>query len=129
MNRLICLTSIFFALVLHPMVQGQSRVYAKFGANGETVGIYNLSVPAQPCGSWNVFEGAISSVNSWKQKRTIEYRFAIENRTGELIFEFTLGHDDMSQSDVRDLINRRNRVRVRACRKGRYWSAGEVTRL
>ena len=127
MNREIFLRSVLIALLLPAAFAAQSRAYAKFGSEGETVGLYNLS--EESCDEPKVFEGAVSSVNSWKGRTDIRLRFAIEAHGGQRSFEFTLGMDEISQSDVRGLISRTQRVRIRACRhSGRYWTAQEVTR-
>ena len=128
MNRT-WLKSILFVLLLQPTLQAQTRAYAKFGRSGETVGLYNLMSQSSACGYRKVFEGVVSNFNSWKQGIEIDYRFAIDVGGGQRLFEFTLGVDDISQADIRDLISRRQRVRIRACRsRGRYWAAEEVTR-
>ena len=127
MKRETFLRSVVIALLLPAALSAQSRAYAKFGSKGETVGLYNLS--KEPCGELRAFEGSVSSVNWWTGRAAIRFRFAIDVRDGQRSFEFTLGIDEISQSDVRDLISRTHRVRIRACRSsGRYWSAREVTR-
>ena len=127
MNREMLLRSVLAALLLPAALSAQSRAYAKFGASGETVGLYNLS--EESCGEPRTFEGAVGSFNSWKGRTDIRFRFSIDIRGGHRSFEFTLGIDEISQSDVRGLISRTQRVRIRACRNsGRYWAAHEITR-
>ena len=127
MNRHKYLRSVLVALLLPAAVSAQSPAYAKFGPNGETVGLYNLA--EQSCGDPKVFVGLVSSVNSWKRRNEVDYRFAIDLGGGQRSFEFTLGIDEISKTDIGNLIFRGRRVRVRACRgRGRYWAVDEVTR-
>jgi hypothetical protein len=120
---------LLLAAGLPDTIYPQSRAYAKFGSNGETVGLYNLMSQSNACGDRKVFEGGVSNFNSWRHGMEIDYRFAIDVGGGQRLFEFTLGVDDISRADIRDLISRSRRVRIRACRsRGRYWAAEEVTR-
>ena len=129
MNLHTCLRSVLFALLLPAALSAQSRAYAKFGSNGETVGLYNLTERSTACGERRVFEGVVSNVNSWKQRSEIHYRFAIALGAGQRSFEFTLSVDEISPADIGNLISRRRRVRVRGCGdKARYWAAEEITR-
>ena len=129
MNRRTYLKSILLALLFPRSFVAQSRAYAKFGPNGETVGLYNLIKDRFAGGTWRVFEGSITGVSVARRGDDVEYRFGLDaggNRS--LVVRFTLKRDDLSEADVRGLVEKRMRVKVRACRTGRAWTAEEVTR-
>ena len=128
MNRRIILGSILFALLLTTTPSAQSRAYAKFGARGETVGLYNLLRKQGTCTMPQVFEGVVAAVSVRLRPTETEYRFALDGTVGQRLYKFALSPDDMSEVDVRDLISKRQRVRVRACRHAGYWAVAEVTR-
>lgn len=129
MNRRMWLKSFLLSLIFRPSLSAQSRAYVKFGAGGETVGLYNLMKRGASCGFWQVSEGTVAGVSVEKGKTEAEYRFAMNGRVGVRVFEFTLGPDDISESDIRDLLTKKRGVKVRACRNGRQWLAEEITRL
>ena len=130
MNRRTYLKSILAALLLPQSFVAQSRAYAKFGPGGETVGIYNLMKDRFASGRWQVFEGTITGVAVDRRGDDVDYRFGLEARGNRNFgFRFTLKRDDLAEADVRGLIGKRNRVKVRACKTGRAWTVGEVTRL
>jgi hypothetical protein len=109
-------------------VAAQSSAYAKFGAHGETVGIYNLLRKPDMCTMQQVFEGVVAAVSARKRPTETEYRFALDGTVGQRLYKFALSPDDLSEVDVRDLLSKRQRVRVRACRHAGYWAVAEVTR-
>jgi hypothetical protein len=130
MTRRTYLKSILLALLFPRSLVAQSRPYAKFGPNGETVGLYNLPRDRFAGGTWQVFEGSVTGVSVARRGNDVEYRFGLDtggNRN--LVLRFTLKRDDLSEADVRGLVEKRTRVKVRACRTGRAWTAEEVTRL
>jgi hypothetical protein len=130
MNRRTYLKSILLALLFPRSFAGQSRAYAKFGSSGETVGLFNLMRDRFAGGSWQVFEGSITGVSVARRDDDVEYRFGLEARGNRsLVVRFTLKRDDLSETDVRALVEKRMRVKVRACRTGRVWTAEEITRL
>jgi hypothetical protein len=128
MQRRAFYRAIILALILSGVTNAQSRAYAKFGAGGETVGLYNLVREPARCDLWQVFDGLVATVSSRKRATDIEHRFALDGSVGQRVFQFSLRADDISQPDVRSLIFKRQRVRVRACRRAGYWEAEEVTR-
>ena len=129
MNRRTWLKSLLLGLILPPSLAAQSRAYVKFGSGGETVGLYNLMDRGASCVFWQVVEGTIAGFSIDKSKTQIEYRFALNPGVGLRVFQFTLGRDDISDADIRDLLTRKRRVKVRACRNGRKWLAEEITRV
>ena len=130
MNRRTWLISTLFGFLVPRSLVAQSRAYAKFGPNGEAVGLYNLMRERFVGGSWQVFEGSINGVSVAKRNDDVEYRFGLDARGNRnLVLRFTLKRDDLSEADVRGLVDRKRRVKVRACRTGRVWSAEEITRL
>ena len=129
MNRRTWLKSLLLSLIFSPPLKAQSRAYAKFGPDGETVGLYSLMTSSALCGTWQVVEGTVANVNVDKRDNETEYRFALNLRVGTRIFQFTLALDDISESDIRDLLAKKRGVKVRACRSGRQWMAEEITRL
>ena len=122
------LVSTLLVLMLASGISAQSQAYAKFGAAGETVGLYNLQRTPPKCSIWEVVEDVVASVSSRKRPKEIQYLFALKATVGQRLFRFSLGLEDISQADVRDLLSTRKRVRVRACRSTGYWAVDQVTR-
>ena len=129
MNRRIIPGSILFALLLTTTPSAQSRAYAKFGARGETVGLYNLLRKSDTCTMRQVFEGVVAAVSVLRRPTETEYRFALDGTVGKRLYKFALSSDEMSDVDVRNLISKRKGIRVRACRQAGYWAVEEVTRV
>lgn len=129
MNRRIFFGSIMFALLLTYAPSAQSRAYAKFGARGETVGLYNLLRKSDTCTMRQVFEGVVAAVSARRRPTETEYRFALDGTVGKRLYKFALSPDEMSEADVRNLISKRQGIRVRACRQAGYWAVEEVTRV
>ena len=128
MNRRTWLKSLLLSLIFSPSMAAQGRAYAKFGSGGQTVGLYNLMKRGASCGFWQVFEGTVAGFSMDKGKTETEYRFALSLGIGLRAFQFTLGLDDISEADIRDLLTKKRGVKVRACRNGRQWLAEEITR-
>lgn len=129
MDRRTYLKSILLALLFPRTFEAQSRPYAKFGPNGETVGLYNLLRNSGACTLSQIVEGVVAAVSSRKRPTETEYRFALEGTIGQRVYKFALSTDEMSEADVRNLISKRQGIRVRACRRAGYWAVEEVTRV
>lgn len=129
MNRRTWLKSMLLSVIFSPSLTAQSsRAYAKFGPDGETVGLYNLMTSADLCGNWQVTEGTVMSLGVDKVGKQLDYRLLLSLRTGPRSFQFSLGSDDISEADIRNLLSRKRAVKVRGCRSGRQWLAEEITR-
>ena len=128
MNRRTVFTLILLTLVVQSGVSAQSRAYAKFGASGEALGLYNLHHETEDCKVRQVFDGVVAVVSARKRKSEIRYQFALEGSVGLRVFRVVLGLEDLPDADVRALISRRQRVRLKACRRPGYWAVEEVTR-
>ena len=128
MTRRNFLRSILLVLMFALAVSAQTRAYAKFGANGETIGLYNLQPIPPKCTIREVVEDMVASVSSRKRPTEIQYLFALKRTVGQRLFRFSLGIDDISQPDVRDLLSSGQHVRVQACRSSGYWAVEQVTR-
>ena len=109
----------------------QSNSYAKFDANGRTIGLYNLLATTTGCESGRVFNGVISKVTYEVNDHTYAYTFALTTRGKSLSINLILSDDEVLQPDVEDIIRKNIRVRVRArqCGNGGIWTAEEVRRL
>ncbi|HEX6125642.1 MAG TPA: hypothetical protein VFZ23_09755 [Pyrinomonadaceae bacterium] len=129
MDRRTYLRSILLALLFPRTFAAQGRPYAKFGPDGETVGLYNLPRMSETCRVRQLVEGVVAAVSLRKRPTETEYRFALEGTVGQRVYKFVLSPDEMSEVDVQDLISRRQRIRVRACRQAGYWAVEEVTRV
>ena len=128
MNRRTVFSLILLTLVVASAASAQSRAYAKFGANGEALGLYNLMHETENCELRQVFDGVVAMVWARKRKSEIRYQFALEGSPGRRVFQFVLGLEDLPDADVRNLVSRRQRVRLKACRHREYWAVEEVTR-
>ena len=129
MDRRTHLRSILLALLFPRTFAAQSRPYAKFGPNGETVGLYNLRRNSGTCTLSQIVEGVVAAVSARRRPTETEYRFALEGTIGQRVYKFALTTDEMSEADVRNLISKRQGIRVRACRQAGYWAVEEVTRV
>ena len=128
MNRRTLFRSILLTLVVVSAAPAQSRAYAKFGAAGETLGLYNLRRETENCTLRQVFEGVVAAVGARRRKSEIRYQFALDGTVGQRVFQFILGLEDIPETDVRGLVARRQRVRLKACRRAGHWAVEEVTR-
>ena len=105
----------------------QSRAYAKFGAGGETIGLFNLSKQTEECESSSTFVGTVISLHAQMRERETDYRFAIRSNSARVGFKFVLDREEIPLRDVESLLGKRHAIRIRACRKGRRdWIATEI---
>lgn len=122
-------SALFILLILPAIASAQSQAYAKFGSDGEIIGLFNLMKDTARCGNWQVFTGAVTSVRSEKRNKEFDYRFTL-NTTGKLrIFTFTLGVDEIPRSDTESLVAKKRGIRVRACEGISRWIAEEIVRV
>lgn len=106
----------------------QSRAYAKFGSDGETIGLFNLIKNATRCGSWQVFTGTITSVRSEKRNEEFDYRFTLKTAGKLRLFTFSLGADEIPRADIASLVAKKRGIKVRACERKNRWFVDEIVR-
>lgn len=107
----------------------QSRAYAKYGPNGETIGLFNLIRTPFACLSWQVVTGTIKSVRSQKRNKEIGYEVILKTPDRLRIFAFSLGVDEIPKSDIAGLVTKTHDVKMRACETKRSLLADEITRM
>ena len=131
MKRHLFLTALIFLLlasVLPRAAAPQSRPYAKYGASGETIGLFNLMKSPTPCGTWHVITGTITGVRSQKREKEIDYRFTLRTSGRLRTLAFTLGVDEIPKPDIVNLVTTNRSVKLRACESSNVLLAEEITR-
>lgn len=119
---------VLFGLLTVP-VEPQTRGYAKFGPHGETIGLFNLLKKSSECDEWRVYSGIPNSPRMSIRRTNITYRFTLTTVSPSVAFDFTLGRDEIPFGVVDTLLMRKQRLEVRACRKGRKtWSVQEIAK-
>ena len=111
------------------VVCAQSRAYAKYGASGETIGLFNLISTPAACVTWQVITGTIKSVRSQKRNREMDYGVTLKTPDRLRFFAFTLGVDEIPESDITSLVMKARDVKLRACETKRSLLAEEITRM
>ena len=108
----------------------QSRAYVKFGASGETIGLFNLVKESGGCGERRTYEGTVSETRLSVRNRMMTYRFKLRTNSTSVNFEFTLDRDEIPTGDVENLLARTQTVAARACRRRkRTWTVEEITKI
>src|SRR5215218_4253099 len=114
---------LLLSTALPAVVLAQSRAYAKYGSSGETIGLFNLIKSPVACDRWQVITGTITGVRSQKRNDDLEFKFTL-NVVGRFRnFAFSLGVDEMSRTDITDLVAKNRKVTVRACQRNPFWAA------
>ena len=108
----------------------QSRAYVKFGAAGETIGIFNLLKKSGVCDEWRTYDGTVSEIRLSVRNRMGTYRFRLRTNTAIVNLEFTLDRDEIPADDIENLLTRTHRVAVRACGgRKRTGMVEEITKI
>jgi hypothetical protein len=131
MKRHLFLTALIILLpasVLPRAAAPQSRPYAKYGASGETIGLFNLMRSSADCGTWHVVTGTIAGVRSQKREKEIDYRLTLRTAGRLRTFAFTVGVDDIPKPDIVNLATANRSVKLRACESTKFLLAEEITR-
>ena len=121
---------VLIGLLNLPAATAQTRAYAKFGPDGETIALFNLLKVSSGCGSWRTFTGTITGVRIRTREREAVYRFTLRTNSTHMAFSFALEKDEIPTRDVEGLVTKTGTVKVRACRDGdRGWSVEEIARV
>lgn len=121
--------SLLFIAVLSTAVCAQSRPYAKYGAGGETIGLFNLLKNPGGCSNWHVITGTIVTVRSHKQNKEFDYQLTLKLGGRFRIFTFSIGVDELPRPDITNLVTKGRGVKLRACEGASFLLVDEITRL
>ena len=116
-----------FVLLAAPFAGAQSAAYAKFGAKGETIGLFHLQRDTKDCESERVVVGTLTDVRADVREREVRYRLTIKVKFSINTFVFVIDKDVIPFKDVENLLAARRAIKVRACRSGkRDWAVEEI---
>jgi hypothetical protein len=113
---------------LSTAVRAQSRPYAKYGAGGETIGLFNLLKNPGGCSTWHVITGTIVTVRSQKQNKEFYYQLTLKLGGRFRIFTFSVGVAELPRPDISNLVTKGRGVKLRACEGPSYLLVEEITR-
>src|SRR4030095_12150732 len=120
---------LLFMAGLSAAVCAQSRPYAKYGASGETIGLFNLLRDPNGGAAGHVSAGTIVTVRSHKQKKEFDYQLTLKLGGRFRIFAFSLGVDEIPRPDTTNLVMKGRGVKLRACEGTSFLLVEEITRL
>jgi hypothetical protein len=118
------------ALILTLTGAAQSRAYAKFDANGEIIGLFNLPHGQADCLETQTLAGTIRKVRSEIRRDDIVFSFSLVSGDRGRVVEFSLKKDSIPRADIEKLLasNGKRGIVVAACQSGKRWTAHQVTR-
>ena len=124
------ITSGMAALILTVTGAAQSRAYAKFDANGEIIGLFNLANSQAGCPNTQTLAGTIQRVRSEIRREDVVFIFSFVSGDRRRVVEFSLKHDSIPRADIEKLLtsNGKRRIVVGACQSGSRWTAHQITR-
>jgi len=129
MKRLTYITPILIVLLLSLAI-AQSRPYAKYNGDGETIGLFNLGRNGIDCRDRQAMSGTASGFRYRAIDTEVEYNFTLDMGRRRRFIGFRLDRDAIPQKDVENLLinNRRFRITVAGCLNGGVWNAEKITR-
>lgn len=130
MKALRYITTSLAALILTFTGTAQSRAYAKFDANGEIIGLFNLANGRESCRESQTLEGTTRNVKFEIRNIDIVFTFMLVSSDGRRTIGFSLRSDAIPRSDIEALLSEKRplHVNVEACKNGGRLVVREITR-
>ncbi len=127
--RRLC-TILCLSLISAATAMAQNKAYAKFNAEGSTIGLYDLLPHDSECSEIRIVSGTIRKVMLDVGETSYSYTFTIDLGGKSQKIGVEIQNGDILRPDVEDIIvpKRRVRVLVRQCGRGEIWLAQEVRR-
>lgn len=130
MKRFIQLKLIIATLILTFSGAAQTDAYAKFDANGNIIGLFDLSGKSGVCTEAQRFVGTVRNVRAKRGETYSLFSFLLISNGQRRVVGFFLKNEIIPIEDIEELLsgNGKEGIAVNVCRSGSGWTARQITR-